>query len=122
MKRDNKIKFIGRAHESIEFNAYVLVQGKLIINAPKNIANAIARRSNEINKGFGDPIFKFSRYGVGMAVYGEKIKSNASISDQLKQIAVGPLMDANKIYLPDGKISVAEYNKRRAAILNPKAK
>lgn len=38
-------------------------------------------------------------------------------TDRLKAIADGPLMDANRIYLPAGKLSEAEYRAREARIL-----
>jgi hypothetical protein len=42
-------------------------------------------------------------------------------ADRLREIAAGPLMDANRIYLPAGTLSEAEYRAREARILRGEA-
>ena len=38
--------------------------------------------------------------------------------DDLRAIANGPIMDSNRIYLPAGKCTQAEYAERQMKILN----
>lgn len=38
--------------------------------------------------------------------------------DDLRAIANGPIMDSNRIYLPAGRITEAEYHDRQTKIMN----
>jgi hypothetical protein len=95
-------KMHGRAERKIKFGQLVLCRGGRVVPAPKSIANGFAcappdwDRRKHYSKNewlFVDPV-----EGLG--------------ERDLQALANAPIMDSNRLYLPAGKVSEAEYQQR----------
>lgn len=99
----------GRAVEMIPCGASVLCVGFTVRLADPSIANGTAAKRPPIG---GQPD---KHYAPGEIVGVEPIQGLGA--RDLKAIANGPLMDANNIFLPAGRLTMAEYRARVAADL-----
>lgn len=92
----------GTATEPIEFGQHVLCRNRECSPASPSVANAIA---------VGKPRWAWQkRYEKGDFVTAERIEG---LGDRdLTEIANGPIMEPLTIYLPAGKLTMAEYQER----------
>jgi hypothetical protein len=99
----------GVATEDIPFGALVLCRGFRVSLAGPEIANGNARSR---------PIWRGDErlYKAGEHLFVEPIEGLGG--RDLHALANAPLMDANQLYLPAGKLSMAEYRARVAADLS----
>lgn len=105
--RGKKIVF---ASEDIPYGSRVLVRGMRASLAGDGFANAIAA-SGPRWLGDGEMIAAGRSFSV------EMIEPHPDID--LRAIADGPIMDSNRLYLPAGKISMAEAREREKAQILP---
>lgn len=102
------MQMVGIATEVIPFGAHVLCRGYQVTLAEPAIANGTAKpRPLHL----GDP----AEYWVGDQVCVDPIEG-LGLRD-LQAIADGPLMNPLALYLPAGRISLAEVRAREAANL-----
>ena len=99
----------GVATEAIPFGAHVLCRGFEVSLASPEIANGTAK-PRPIWSG-GEPVYR-----KGECVMVKPVQGLGS--RDLHAMANAPLMDANQIFLPAGKLSMAEYRARVAADLH----
>lgn len=97
----------GMATEAIPFGAHVLCRGLRVSLAAPEIANGIAR---ERSRWCDD-----TQYLPGQHVTVEPVKGLGQ--RDLQALANGPIMDPSSLYLPAGKLSMAETRAREAANL-----
>lgn len=98
------------ADEPIPYGARVLVRGTRAALAAPELANATALRPRWMPCESGC-------YRAGETI-DVRMDEGLGVRD-LHAIANGPLMDANLLYLPAGKISEAEYRQRELRNLDP---
>ena len=99
-----------RAVGRIPYGARVLVRAMRAEVAGPEMANGTAQSAPSWWRGH-------KRYKDGESLV---VAMDATIGARdLHAIANGPIMDANELYLPAGKISMAEYRERQRSILNP---
>lgn len=96
----------GTAQERIPFGALVLCRGNRIWLAEPEIANGTARS----RKLWGNDK---PEYKAGEFLEVDPIEGLGG--RDLHTMANAPLMDANRLFLPAGKLSMADYRKRVAA-------
>jgi hypothetical protein len=98
----------GIATETIPFGALVLCRGFRVSLASEKIANGKAARR---------PVYRGDKpnYEPGQHVTVEPIDGLGGRS--LQALADAPIMDACKLFLPAGKLSMAETRAREAANL-----
>lgn len=98
------------ADEAIPYGARVLVRGTRVALAGTALANATAVARPR----WGDDK---AEYRPGEIV---KVRMDEGLGGRdLHAIANGPIMDANMLYLPAGKLSMAEYRERERRNLAP---
>jgi hypothetical protein len=100
------MKLRGVATEDIPFGASVLCRGFKVALAGPEIANGTA----DTPKYPRGTLYKAGDYVVAESIEGIGGRD-------LHAMANAPLMDANQIFLPAGKLSMAEYRARVAADL-----
>lgn len=96
----------GMATEAIPFGAHVLCRGFRVSLAAPEIANGTAR-SRQIYRG------EKAVYEPGQHVTVEPVQGLGRRN--LHALANGPIMDPSSLYLPAGKLSMAETRAREAA-------
>lgn len=98
----------GMATEAIPFGAHVLCRGFQVSLAAPEIANGTARSR---------PLYRGDKavYEAGQTVTVEPVEGLGR--RDLHAIANGPIMDPSSLYLPAGKLSMAETRTREAANL-----
>lgn len=99
----------GAAQEPIAFGALVLCRGNRVWLAGPELANGTARAR---------PIWSDAarEYAAGEFLFVDPV---AGLGERdLHAIANGPIMDANALFLPAGKLSEADYRRRVAADLS----
>jgi hypothetical protein len=99
---------VGIATETIPFGAHVLCRGFRVSLAAPEIANGTARAR---------PLYRGDKpvYSVGGHVTVDPIEG---LGDRdLHALANAPIMDPCRLYLPAGKLSMAETRAREAANL-----
>lgn len=98
----------GIATEAIPFGARVLCRGFRVSLAGPEIANGTACRR---------PLYRGDKavYEPGQTVAVEPVKGLGN--RDLHALANGPIMDPSSLYLPAGKLSMAETRAREAANL-----
>jgi hypothetical protein len=96
----------GMATETIPFGAHVLCRGFRVSLAAREIANGTA-----CNR----PLYRGDKavYEPGQHVTVEPV--NGLGHRNLHALANGPIMDPSSLYLPAGKLSMAEARAREAA-------
>jgi len=102
----------GRATEEIPFGAHVLCRGCSVSLAAPEIANGTARPRPR-NRG------DRAVYEPGQHVAVEPVEGLGA--RDLHALANGPIMDPTQIFLPAGKLSMAETRAREAANLEQPA-
>lgn len=98
----------GLATEAIPFGAHVLCRGFQVSLAAPEIANGTAR-SRPLYRG-DKPIYAPGQHVAVAPVEGLGRRD-------LHALANGPIMDPSSLYLPAGKLSMAETRAREAANL-----
>lgn len=92
---------VGRVH----YGARVMVRGNRCNEAGSELANATASK--------GPSWLRQAWYEDGQSL---AVEMDEGLGDRdLHAIANGPIMDASAIYLPAGKLSLAETKRREAA-------
>lgn len=97
---------VGLATEAIPFGAHVLCRGFRVSLAGPEIANGTARTR---------PIYRGEKavYEPGQHVAVEPVEGLGH--RDLHALANGPIMEPSSLYLPAGKLSMAETRAREAA-------
>jgi hypothetical protein len=105
-------KKLVEAECDIPFGARILVRGTRAIVADASLANATAPTGSEASF--------YARHGFTGFCQGDwlfvQVEQGADGLD-LHALANGPIMDPNRIYLPAGRLTEAEYRARMAQAL-----
>jgi hypothetical protein len=98
----------GMATETIPFGAHVLCRGFQVSLSAPEIANGTARRR---------PLYRGDKavYEPGQCVAVEPVEGIGR--RDLHALANGPIMDPSNLYLPAGKLSMADTRAREATNL-----